>query len=313
MSGSSRHSNAWRRLGGGLLLASLLSACGHQDGVVGVQPLGAAGQASRGFLEEFAQAEDSWEPQTLVPGASAGAGLAAAAARDGYLAELHFPGHSEYTAGDRVGAQFATQLATRERFHFGTYRTRLSFGSCAAGEDTVQAFLGYFNDGSDYDGDGIVDDLEIDLQVLCGSPRYLYLTVFTDDEEPPQGTRFRKLSHIVDFTTGDSFETPNSNSSAYLPSDSDPQLLAPNLLVPDALYELGFEWHEDSIRFFLVLNGSERDLWTLTGKGRVPQLPVRITYNLWHPDTHWYPSDGAADFPAKDVVMRVDWLSFEPE
>jgi hypothetical protein len=36
-------------------------------------------------------------------------------------------------------------------------------------------------------------------------------------------------------------------------------------------------------------------------------------YNLWHPDTHWYPVEGSADFPTNDVVMHVDWLSFEPE
>jgi hypothetical protein len=49
------------------------------------------------------------------------------------------------------------------------------------------------------------------------------------------------------------------------------------------------------------------------GSDRVPQLPLQAMYNLWHPDTHWYPTDGAADFPASDVVMRVDWLSYEPE
>jgi len=36
-------------------------------------------------------------------------------------------------------------------------------------------------------------------------------------------------------------------------------------------------------------------------------------YNLWHPDVHWYPQAGAADFPTNDVVMNVDWVSFEPE
>jgi len=313
MSGWSQRRNqpGWRAWS--LLLAGLLSACGHQDGIVGVQPLGAAGQNSPGFLEEFALDSQAWEPQTILPGASASAGEAAAVARDGYLAELHFPGHPELDGSERVGAEFATQLATRERFHFGTYRTRVSFGSCDAGEETVMAFLGYFNDGSDHDQDGIVDDLEIDMQVVCGAPGYLYLTVFTDDEEPPQGTRFRKLSHVVDFATGDTFETPSTSSAAYAPAGNDPRLLAPARLAPNAFYELGFEWHTDSIRFFMLLDGVERELWTLTGSARVPQLPVHVMYNLWHPDTHWYPTEGVANFPANDVVMRVDWLTFEPE
>jgi hypothetical protein len=311
MSVGSRRSSGlrWRRCC--LLLAGQLGACSYQDGIVGVQPPGAAGPSPGGFLEEFAKPSDGWETQTVLPDASVSVGEIAPRARDGYWAELRFPGHAEYSARERVGAQFATQLATSERFHFGTYRTRLSFGGCAPGEETVMAFLGYFNDGTDYDGDGIIDDLEIDLQVACSSPHYLYLTVFTDDDA--QGTRFRKLTHIVDFASGDAFETPHEDSEEYAPAGNEPQLFSPELLAPDALYELGFEWHRDSIRFFLVMNDVERDLWTVIGSERVPQLPVHAMYNLWHPDTHWYPSDGAADFPASDVVMRVDWLRYEPE
>ena len=310
MSGWSPHSSGrWRRCC--LLLAGQLAACGYQDGIVGVQPPSVADPNSRGFLEEFAKTSGDWESQTIVPGASASAGQVAPTARDGYGAELHLPGHPEYSPSERVGAQFATQLATRERFHFGTYRTRLSFGACRPGEETVMAFLGYFNDGTDNDGDGIVDDLEIDLQVACSSPSYLYLTVFTDDDT--QSTRFRKLTHIVDFASGDAFETPNVDSEEYAPAGNEPQLTFPNLLAPDAMYELGFEWHRDSIRFFLLVNGVELDLWTVVGSERVPQLPLYVMYNLWHPDTHWYPTDGTADFPANDVVMRIDWLSYEPE
>jgi hypothetical protein len=49
-------------------------------------------------------------------------------------------------------------------------------------------------------------------------------------------------------------------SEAYAPAGNEPQLFSPELLAPDALYELGLEWHRDSIRFFLVMNGVERDL-----------------------------------------------------
>jgi len=307
----SRRNNGPGWCGGGLLLAAVLGACGYQDGVVGVQQPVPGGETPHGFVEDFAATNDDWERQTLLPGASATVGQPAPTARDGYLAELRFPGHSEYSARERVGADYATQLATHERFHFGTYRTRLSFGGCAPEEETVMAFLGYFNDGTDADGDGIVDDLEIDLQVACSSPRYLYLTVFTDDDA--QGARFRKLTRVVDFASGDIFETPSVDSEDYASVGNEPQLSAPGLLEPDALYEVGFEWHRESIRFFLVLNGVERDLWTVLGAERVPARPLYVMYNSWHPDTHWYPNEGVADFPADDVVMRVDWLSYEPE
>jgi len=295
----------------------LLGACGHQDGIVGVLPLAAGGQgaggAAAGFVEEFAQPSDLWQPQTELTGATTSVGEAGPSARDGYLAELRLPGHPEYTATSQVGAGYATQLATLERFHFGTYRTRMSFGACAANEEAVLAFLGYFNDGQDHDGDGIVDDLELNVQVTCSNLSRLYLTVFTDYEESPQGTLFRKLSRVVDFATGDSFETLATDSDEYGPTGNDPHLLQTEMLTVDALYELGFEWHTDSIRFFALIDGVERDLWTLTGAQRVPQQPVQILYNLWHPSTHWFPSEGPADFPAQDVPMRVDWASFVPE
>ena len=304
-----------------LLLSCALLACGHQDGLVGVEPLGAAGQSADGaaganaggFLQEFAADTGAWQAETVLPGAATSIGLGSLSARDGYVAELRFPGHPEYTATKQVGAKYVTQLATSERYGFGTYRSRLSFGACAAGEEAVMAFLGYFNDGQDHDGDGIVDDLEIDVQVTCGTPSRMFFTVFTDDEATPQGARFRKLSHVVDFANGDVFETPAADSDVYTTLPNDPTLVRPELVTADVFYELGFEWHADSIRFFLVLDGADRDLWTLSGAERVPQQPVQLLYNLWHPDTHWYPSDGAADFPAEDVVMRVDWLSFAPE
>lgn len=313
MFGCSPRRSARRAQGGWALAFGLLVACGHQDGIVGIEPLGAGGQGPQGFLEEFVETSPAWLSETSLPGASTSIGNESSSARDGHWAELRFPGHPEYGAMQQVGAGFVTQLATRDRFHFGTYRTQLGFGACDAGEETVMAFLGFFNDGQDHDGDGIVDDLEIDVQAACSAPRYLYLTVFTDYEETTQAPRFRKLSRVIDFESGDTFDTLTADSDQYGSARNEPLLLAPGLLAPGALYELGFEWHADSLRFFMRLGDAERDLWELTGVDRVPQLPVQVMYNLWHPDTHWFPLEGRADFPANDVVLNVDWLSFEPE
>jgi hypothetical protein len=299
------------------LLASLavwLVGCGRQDGIVGVEHVAAGGVGSAPtFVEEFAENSGLWDESWVVPGASVSFGETDARARDGRLLSLVFPGHPEYDALDREGADQATQVGSRQLFHFGTYRTRVGFGACAPSEEAVMAFLGYFNDGEDHDGDGIVDDLEIDIQVACGTPRRMYLTVFTDAEPTLQGERFQKLGRVVDFATGDLFDTKSSESDSFVAAGNDPELLAHEVVAPAALYELGFEWHTDSIRFFLQLNGVERDLWRLNGAEHIPQRPVHIVYNLWHPDSHWYPDDASADYPRSDVVMLVDWVSFEPE
>lgn len=295
------------RLGTACFIGSFALGCGQREGIVGVEPL-----ASAGFLEEFAPSHAAWDEQLILPGATTQIGVGAAKARDGYTAELRLPGHDEYGTDDNVGAKYATQLATAERYHFGTYRTRLGFGACKAEEEAVQAFLGFFNDGQDRDGDGIIDDLEIDAQVLCSAPQRLFLTVFTDDEETPRRV-FRKQSRMIDFESGEVSDTPRSDSDNFVSAGQDPSFAAPESFAPSELYELGFEWHRESLRFFLVHAGQELTLWSLDGQDQIPQQPVYVMYNLWHPSSHWYPPAASADYPEADVVMRVDWFSFEPE
>jgi hypothetical protein len=328
------------------LLALLALACGTRDGIVGRQPLGMAGSADAagaggstdaagtagstdvagsggsagggaapvlGFSDEFVANDTGlWSELGKLPGAATTFGIDEPLARDGKLAELVLPGHPEYDATEKAGTAFGTELSTQERFSFGVFRSRLAFGSCDASEEAVMAFLGYFADGRDNDDDGIVDEQLISMQVLCGAPNRVYLTVFTDYQETPT-LRFRKLSRVIDLSTGSYADTPRSDQDGYGPEQTDPALTLPDLFTPNAMYELGFEWHTDSLRFFAVQRGAERDLWTLDVAERIPQAPLHIVYHAWHPPTHWYPDDTPAQFPADDVVMRIDWVSHQPE
>ncbi len=306
-----------------LAVAFVPAACTHQDGIVGTEPLASApdggstdsgapdsGPKTPTYRTDF-DAADSWLPHNGLPGSSTNFGVAIAGAADPSTAELRFPGHPEYAATDNAGPSYdyLTQIESPQKFSFGTFRTRLQFGSCKASEEAVNAALGYFDDGSDADQDGITDHLEMDFQVLCGAPHDLYLTVFTEND----ATQFRKLSHMVDFSTGDTFDTVSAQDDTFTKTLTDATLVRPELFAPDSFYELGFEWHPSSLRFFLVIDGAERTLWTLTDPARIPQRPVSFLYNLWHPPTHWFPSTSAAAFPANDVILHVDWLEYYAE
>ncbi len=296
------------------LLLSLLSGCGQHEATVGAESVGAESSVNAAFFADFAEDDGHWEKQLIVEGARVAFGAIDESAGDGRVAELRFPGHPAFESADSAGAGFATQIATTRMFHFGTFRSRLQFGSCDPTEETVSSAFSYFNDGSDKNENSLVDDLEINFQIVCGTPSLAYLTVFTDYEESANGApAFRKLTRVVDFSTGDTFESVSAESDELSSSGSDPSLVHPGVFDGTSYYELGFEWHSDSLRFFIVLGGSERTLWTLTGEENIPQQPVRMMYNLWHPETHWYPSSGVADYPASDVVMRVDWFEFVPE
>jgi len=296
-----------------LLLTPAVLACGPSDGVLGVEPLAHAGAGSAEFFDDFREDAGSWEVSAPLPGGSAVIGASEPTARDGQALRLVFPGRESLDATESVGPDYATQLSSRKLFHFGTYRARLAFGACAANEEAVTAFLGYFNDGRDLDGDGLIDDVEIDLQVACGTPRRIYLTVYTDDEPSPRGELFNKSSRVVDFETGERFDTQAVDSDGFSSAGVDRDAMIPDIFEPGQPLELGFEWHADSIRFFLRENDVEHPLWTLTGAERIPQLPVHIMFNSWHPDSHWYPDSASADYPARDVITAVDWVRFVPE
>lgn len=297
-----------------LLLALAALGCAAEDGVVGVAQEKPPAQSKPTFEEEFGSNAGAWQERTPLPGASTAFGTADPDASDQDVAVLVFPGHPELDSSDDASADLATQIATTRAFHFGTYRTRLKFGTCAENEQVVSAFLGYFNDGSDQNQNGITDDVEIDLQVSCSTPAYLYLTVFTDYQlDPGGGERFRKLSRIVDFSSGDLYDTLAFDQDEFSKTGNDPTLFRPLALAPDSYHELGFEWHATSLRFFLVLDGAERTLWTLSDPARIPTRPVTVIYNSWHADSAWYPRTGSADFPAHDVTLRVDWFRFWEE
>ncbi|HMA94394.1 MAG TPA: hypothetical protein VKP30_17000 [Polyangiaceae bacterium] len=288
--------------------------CGHQDGVVGAMHARDAGGDNQPgdtvFETDFVDNSGVWTVETALSNASARFGQTDSAARDGKVVSLTFPGDASKSAADAVGPAYVTQLETLGQFAFGTLRTRVKFGACGPNEETIQSILGYFSDGSDSDQDGLTDDIEIDLQIACSSPGFVYLTVFTDYDQTAGSERFRKLSHIVDFATGTEYDSLADNSDEFVPTGVRPSLVRPGLVNANSYYELGFTWQSDAVRFFLVDGAEELTLWNLNDAAHVPQHPIHLMYNLWHPDSHWFPVTGAADFPGNDVVMRVDWLRY---
>ena len=163
------------------------------------------------------------------------------------------------------------------------------------------------NDGQDHNGNGLADNTEIDLEILCGEPRYILLSSWTDYDEAKG--EFRKWSRAVDTATGDYLESPSDHEYGLVPVGNLPAFKHPGFPDPGAFYEMGFEWAPDHIRFFAVLSGREVTLWDFTNAALIPQRPAPFLFNVWHPDAHWY-SDGVADYPAGDAVMRVDWFRF---
>ncbi|HET9953686.1 MAG TPA: hypothetical protein VFQ61_04250 [Polyangiaceae bacterium] len=290
------------------------SGCGPGEGSVGVAALPARPPT---FEVQFANDDPSpLSSRASVPGSVVQLSGEAAAASDGLAAQLRWPGHPEFGPADYSGVDSRTEITIVRNLGYGTYRSRLAFGRCEPSEQVVHAMLGFYNDGADRNANGLRDDVEIDFQVLCGDPSLAYLTVFTDYEVSPEGDElFRKLARVVDLATGRYYETPADDRDDFVLAGTDPALRLDGWFAPNQFYELGFEWHAGILRFFVVLDSdpTERTLWTLADSSHVPEPPVQVIYNLWHPDSLWFPRDGDADFPQRDLTMQIDWFRYWAE
>jgi hypothetical protein len=245
----------------------------------------------------------------LQPGASVDLGVADPAASDGVVARLRFPGLPALGTADRVGPGYASELATnRDDFHHGIYRMRVRLAACPPGEEVVNGLFTYFNDGTDHDGDGLTDNSEIDIEVLCGTPAVVFLSVWTEYTFATE--EFRKWTRAIDLTTGDLWDSPSDHEHGLVRAGRDPALALPTLLAPDAFVELGFEWRADRVRFFAVSGGRDVTLAELTDPARVPTLPGALMFNVWHPGEHWFGGGGPPDYPADDATLLVDWARY---
>ncbi len=293
--------------GGGGLQGNATDA---RDGnVVDARDLDAAGRPPPTWSSELTAASAGEFYTRLQPDAALDLGVADPDATDGQVARLRFPGLRSLGSGDRVGPGFATELATRRAdFHHGVYRMRVRLAACAAGEEVVSGLFTFFNDGTDHDGDDLVDNAEIDLEILCGTPTVLFMSVWT--EYTPATGEFRKWTRAIDLTTGDLWDAPSDHEHGLVPAGNDPALVLPELLDPTRFVELGFEWRADRVRYFATVGDHEQTLAELTDVAQIPSLPGALIVNVWHPGEHWFGGGGPPDYPAGDATLLIDRLAY---
>ena len=204
----------------------------------------------------------------------------------------------------------ATEIITKSSQTFGEYRFRVRLATCRPNEDLVNGLFTYFNDGKDHDGDGLVDNDEIDIEILCAQPSFLNMTSWTEYSDDHH---MRKKSRIVDLDTGTIY-VGRTDGYGKDPGDPlngtvDPALSHPGWYHAGSYYEMGWDWQPNRIRWFIVLGGREVTLWTLTDAVRIPKEPSTLRFNLWHPKKHWNEA-GLAMTPAKDATLSIDWLEY---
>jgi hypothetical protein len=294
--------------------------CSAQDAEVGWNPApvhedagSEANLPGPTLVTEFASDEGLWDLQMFGAGAANAFGQPSPSSGDGAVATLTFPGHPGWTGDQNAGPHFATQIAMKQLLGYGTYRTRIEPATCNPTEEVVSSFFVFFNDGSDANGNGLVDNREIDMQFPCGTPSIVSMSTWTDYQAGAGGKeQFIKLTREVDTATGDYYDTASDRSDALSKTGTSAEFQHPEFPKPGSFYEIGFDWHPSALRFFIVWIGQEITLFELSGDARVPGPPIRLMYNIWHPPEHWFPIDVAdtPGYPSADAVMRVDRLEY---
>jgi beta-glucanase (GH16 family) len=259
------------------------------------------------FSVDFISADKSRFYSRADTGGSATFGVANPSATDNAVAELLFKGNAALGPGDKLTPDFATEIGTNQTFGYGTFRTRVQLAQCASSEELVNGVFTYFNDGKDHDGDGLIDNSEIDIEILCSDPSIISLTIWS---EYTSDTAKQGVSRVIHTKTGAYEDSLNDTTS--LGSGTLAAFKLAGFPDPSAFYEMGFEWHATSLRYFIVVGGNEITLWTYTNAKYIPSLPAAFLFNVWH-SNDWWNSQGTADYPANDAIMRVDWFRYWKE
>jgi hypothetical protein len=300
------------------VLATVLAACATRDAVVGAVSSasvidGGADSAAPALSSEFADPGGQWTVLTQLPGAEVTFGSATAGARDGRAVVLRLPGAAVSDPATNAGPGMATEIDSVAFLRYGTLRARVELPTCAPTEEVAAAMFWFYNDGQDRNGNGIADNPEIDMHVLCGTPSFLVFTAWSDYQLGKDGSEtFLRASRAVDLATGDLYDGISDHERAYVKTGHDPMFLHPGFAPGATFQEIGIEWRTDRIRFFAVLDGAEVTLWVLDEARFIPQVPLQFCFNLWHPTTHWLPPAAPALYPAADALMRIDWFGYWP-
>lgn len=210
---------------------------------------------------------------------------------------------------DYVGPPSSNQIETRDSLSFGTYRVFAKAASCANPtlEEVITGIFTY-SSGGDTNANGITDNNEIDIEIACSMPDTLFLTIWTDYSDD---SHFQKVTRKINLNTGEYYQTEPGKEGEYGTKTAGivTGLDGHNIDLTKNFYELGFDWHSDSVRYFININGSDITLWDYQDKTHIPQSPSKFMINVWHADENWK-SASDADYPSEDAIVEVDWFKY---
>jgi len=228
---------------------------------------------------------------------------------------------------DAAGAWQGVNFQTPNLLGFGTYAARVKTPTAkdsAMNQPLAGAVVGFFTYRHDADdnGNGVLENSEIDFEWLIADPRVIYLTAWVDVNDDPW--RVTKINRTIDLSRGRILQTVYENLDGTRGSFTDELSNSPSTIaaIPDydasaRFYVYGFDWATDRIRWWMIDPASPADtivLWDYRGDVKyVTQQPAYLMFNFWHTDS-WsvegVPS--STQRPRHPFAAQFDWVSYTP-
>lgn len=244
-------------------------------------------------------------------GSSVTSGVSDSAAGDGKALNLTIPAGAGSSPGN------AAEVASKEQFLYGSFSSRVKTADCSGQQKTgaVTGIFTYGNDGTDQDGDGLTDNSEIDIEVLCARPDVVNLTIYTDYADST--AQSQRVSRIVDLKAGKVLSTCyytdfSGNCVEVLSGDQNSPATVPAIAGFDSstsYNDYRIDWTQDRVLFTLTDgSGQETTLWDYQGPSeRIPHRPASYLVNFWH-TSDWAAEarPGSVQPPTAPLTVSVD-------
>ncbi|RLV71752.1 glycoside hydrolase family 16 protein [Streptomyces rapamycinicus] len=215
-----------------------------------------------------------------------------------------------------AGPGGGVEIASNDKsYGYGTYGTRIRTAVCT-GQGRVGVVTGTFTyaaDHSDANGNGVPDNDEIDVEVLCAQPHVLWLTIWTDYGESTG--QVRKISRALDMRTGEvlynCFVTQlGGQCTDPKEGENSPESVTPieGFNSATQFHTYMFDWQPGSVTFWTYNDdGTKNILWDYRGPAnRIPHKPSAFMQNVWHTNS-WDPLDGPAhEQPQSATTAYID-------
>jgi hypothetical protein len=281
-----------------------------EAGTASTAPSDQGGNPFTGKVSLESWASSSSPLYSKVPhagGSTAAGGQSHSEAADGKALALTIP------AGIAASPGNGAEVESKASYLYGSFSSRIRTADCSRQPSTgaVTGIFTYGNDGRDHDGDGITDNSEIDVEILCARPDILNLTIWTDYDEGSHAQQ--RVSRVIDLKAGKilstcyltSFDGPcNPLSGAESQPSGVPAVAGFDSSA--AYHDYRIDWTADRVVFTATDDdGKPVTLWDYQGPStRIPQRSSQYLLNLWHTDD-WTPESSPSANRSPDSALTA--------